>query len=44
MISLLIQRGDITDSTQVCDVLDLAPGKPILGIIQVTLMINVSRR
>lgn len=41
-VHLLIQLCDITDSTQLHSILDLAAGKPILGIVQGALMLNLS--
>ena len=41
-INLQVQRCDITDSTQVRGILDIAAGRPISGIIQGALLLNVS--
>lgn len=43
-INLLIHRCDITDSTQVHGIHDLAAGKPISGIFQGAMSLNVSIR
>ena len=43
-INFLVHRCDITDSTQVRGVHDLAAGRPISGIIQGAMSLNVSVR
>lgn len=43
-VNLLIRHCNITDVTQVHDILDLTAGRPISGVIQGAMMLNVSER